>query len=199
MKQTNETKERPILFSGEMVRAILEGRKTQTRRIVKPALRNDTEMRFFQDEQPTYLCPYGKAGDLLWVRETWAEICYNECGCDGGECLDHGFVYKADTPNDKYPGEWPNEFLPEEVPCRWRPSIHMPRSASRILLEITDVRVERLQDISEEDAKAEGVEWMHSLLEPTESFSELWQSINGSESWANNPFVWAITFKRIQP
>lgn len=142
-------------------------------------------------------CPYGKPGDRLWVRETWG----NE---NGG-----GYLYKAShehmTPGDN----------------RWRPSIHMPRAASRILLEITDVRVERVHDISEADAISEGVEsWVEDRMKsrPTHykiyyqtnpkdpdfysstakvSFETLWQSINGPESWNENPFVWVITFKKI--
>ncbi len=188
MNNTIEIKERPILFSAPMVRAILEGRKTQTRRVLKqkaidwlPTLSHT----FVASKESTGLCPYGYQGDRLWVRETF---CWPE---------DYSIpIYRTD-------GE-----EPPSMEC-WKPSIFMPRAASRILLEITDVRVERLQDISEEDAKAEGVEsWAESdkILErllarsqPSQIFKALWQSISGPESWNENPFVWVITFKRIKP
>lgn len=204
MKEQNEIKERPILFSGEMIRAILEGRKTQTRRVIKPQphievdmVERHNSMTFLgkikmsdtQNEiRGGFRCPHGKPGDRLWVRETW------------GHEYGGGYLYRAShghmTPGDN----------------RWRPSIHMPRAASRILLEITDVRAERLQDINDGDADQEGVEWIggkdgyrryagndeHPIIRPAESFKTLWQSINGTESWDVNPWVWVITFKRIQ-
>ena len=146
-------KERPIIFSGPMIRAILEGRKTQTRRIVKPNCLSK-------------LSPYGRTGDRLWVRETWG---HNPEG--------PGYVYRSDGDFDmKFHGD------------RWRPSIHMPRWASRITLEVTGVRVERLQDINEEDALAEGVE---------HAFRSLWESINGPGSWDANPWVWVVEFRRV--
>ena len=192
MNNTIEIKERPILFSAPMVRAILEGRKTQTRRVLKqkaidwlPTLSHIS----VASRESTGLCPYGYPGDRLWVRETWSHL---------GEDDNDWFVYRAD-----------NADALDNLIAKWRPSIHMPRAASRILLEITDVRVERLQDISEEDAKAEGVEsWAESdkILEhllarsqPSQIFKALWQSISGPESWNESPFVWAITFKRIKP
>lgn len=182
-------KERPILFSGEMVRAILEGRKTQTRRVVK--------MPPFDSSDETlgsYLiahmdgCPYGQVGDRLWVRETWAYCPYRNC-----------FFYRADNfPEDKF---------------KWKPSIHMIRAASRITLEITGIRVERLQDISEEDAIAEGIQKNPVQFDtrlnypagssaagwhnPKNSFRSLWRSINGKDSWELNPCVWVIEFKQI--
>lgn len=161
-------KERPILFSAEMVRAILDGRKTQTRRVIKPQPINAL------DRPPPCDCPYGKIGDRLWVRETQAKF--------------HPAVYMADVAEDFYPS-----YL-------WTPSIHMPRVASRITLEITAARVERLQDISEADAMAEGVSWKHNPALPTtpvNAFAALWTSVGGD--WDANPWVWCIDFQRVQP
>jgi hypothetical protein len=184
-------KERPILFSAPMVRAILDGRKTQTRRKIKPgdwsveAHTMETDWPYL----PHYLtdgaavpvkCPYGNPGDRLWVRETWA----NER--DGTGCPDDtGILYRATDPG------WDDE----DTGLRWRPSIFMPRRASRITLEITDVRVQRLQDISDDDSRAEGYDRSHAF--PREWFALLWESINGTGSWAANPWVWAITFRKL--
>jgi len=202
-------KERPILFSGAMVRAILEGRKTVTRRAIKVqphgagAWVRQGISWLFPNISPhtTVNCPYGKPGDQLWVRET----CFINGPDKGAEV-----TYKADPlPN------WEGE----EADIRWRPSIHMPRVASRIQLEIAAVRVERLQDISEADAKAEGLRY-HPLYKewggveahpcnrpdapqwrwygsPIEAFKNLWQSINGPDSWNANPWVWVVEFRRI--
>lgn len=155
-------KERPILFTAPMVRAILEGRQTQTRRIVKP----QPEFRGpeFEDDPPTAAfvneawqagfigieCPYGKPGDQLWCRETWAYIDNSDFG-EPSYC-----EYRADTGNPM-PGNWPEEHRHDSGSLRWKPSIHMPRKYSRINLEITAVRVERLQDISEADVAVEGL------------------------------------------
>jgi len=175
-------KERPILFSGPMVRAILAGRKTQTRRVVKPqhipagvrTLR--WENQDAAELQHSARCPYGVPGDRLWVRETW------QPGPD--DCV----YYRAD--ND------PNEN-------QWKPSIHMPRWASRITLEVVSVRVERVQDIGHIGAKAEGVEicdydgrllpWQRQIG----NFQKLWDSINGKGSWGSNPWVWVVEFRRV--
>lgn len=172
---------KPILFSAPMVRALLDGRKTQTRRIAKefagrPEL--DAILRRFPEQQG---CPFGEFGDLIWVRETWAHGGFAE---ETRECQP---LYRADAPLDVGP---------------WTPSIHMPRWASRLTLRITDARVERLQEISEADAKAEGVEFGAITNQLTgeidrdacEAFEELWESINGPGSWDANPWVWAITF-----
>lgn len=192
-------KERPILFSGAMVRAILDGRKTVTRRVVKPARLELLDaaaqagecMPLGSDRQDwgyiADLCPYGKPGDQLWVRET----CFINGPGKGSEV-----IYKSDPlPN------WEGE----ETDIRWRPSIHMPRWASRIQLEITSVRVERLQDISEQQAMAEGVDGKESesaksqgwCMKPIAAFRFLWRSINGPESWQANPWVWVVEFHRI--
>lgn len=197
------SREHPILFSGPMARAILEGRKSVTRRVVKPQpvvgdggcwypepprktahrarhYANDAHLRKGLARD---FCPYGTPGDRLWVRETWGK-------------LDMGSVcYRADD----------EPAVPADG--RWRPSIHMPRWASRITLEVTEVRVQRLQEISEEDAKAEGVEAVPFCkagrpdgMEHVEAFEGLWTDINGKRpgcSWDANPFVWVISFRRL--
>lgn len=178
-------KERPILFSGAMVRAILEGRKTQTRRVVKyvPALGEPEEwchrFSFGSDPiifNPEHHCKYGAVGERLWVRETWAD------------CGDKTAVMRADC-SVLVPG------------VRWRPSIHMPRWASRITLEIIGVRVERLQDISDEDAMAEGCQ--AEIIPPNfqsyrAGYATLWDAINGPGAWDKNPWVWVIEFKWVE-
>ena len=173
---TTAVKERPILFSSEMVRAILEGRKTQTRRGIKPEWSRCLDLEDEEDRQQAIdQCPYGKPGDLLWVRETWARV-----NSGSGP----GFAYKADShfiqpefdgedfgagPSfnyEKYPGDycmWYTDLVggaTADEGYRWTPSIHMPRWASRITLEVTDVRVEKVQDISEEDIASEGTPGM---------------------------------------
>jgi hypothetical protein len=174
-------KERPMLFNGDMVRAILDGRKTQTRRIAKP--------RHCNHGSEGQRCPYGQPGDRLWVRETWSM----DAGAVSEDAeSDWHICYKADLSV--------TQALCTDAEClrlydsqrsAWRPSIHMPRWASRITLEITDVRVERLQVISLDDAKAEGVE-------TTDQYAELWCKINGAESWNANPWVWVVAFKRVE-
>lgn len=210
--------ERPIIFNSEMVRAILEGRKTQTRRPVKPQPIDEYgKIRsheltcesgghgYFNDEQE-WMCPHGKPGDRLWVRET-------HCWCN------HEYVdgYK------EHPWEWPPDRDNAEMRYKatevspdlynWRPSIHMPRWASRITLEITDVRVERVQEISEEDARAEGCSddedpgWRPTYNDPDSggqpscrrTFEWLWSSIYNAKGfgWDANPWVWVIEFRRV--
>lgn len=217
-------KERGIIFSSEMVRAILDGRKTQMRRIMKP---QPTPCDYVDErgkargghQWPSNIfrtmlhvegelqngdggwkglvgdaCPFGDVEDRIWVRETW------QCGL----CTESTFAYKAThKPSDLEEG-W-NEKI------KWRPSSQMPRWASRILLEITGVRVERLQDINEEDAVAEGVaplrggywkhyqpDWTQHQLSARGSFVTLWNSINGVDAWYKNPWMWVIEFKQIQ-
>lgn len=191
-------KERPIIFSGPMVRAILEGRKTQTRRIVKNIKFYDDRTVILAGKKTTITlpkgdsvvgwCPHGKPGDRLWVRETWAIMSKSRQSAWKGEAIPKHLmesvelVYRADE--DYGPGIY-------------RPSIHMPRWASRIDLEITDVRVERLQDITEEDAMAEGAYKSPAAGNYRMGFGEIWESINGSGSWSKNPWVWVIEFKRV--
>lgn len=199
-------KERPILFNGDMVRAILGGRKTQTRRAVKTW--KDGRLPNFVTGAREGACPYGQPGDRLWVRESWSGehwLSNVKPSERLGVANQHRLAsfppetwYWADgSPDD---GDW-------EKP---RPSIHMPRWASRITLEITDVRVERLQDISEDDAKAEGVEpkldgykcydidKMGFYSCAISSFDSLWSSINGPDNWDANPWVWVVEFKRLE-
>ena len=202
-------KERPILFSAPMVRALLAGTKTQTRRVVKLKPWHQIEERddgapwpwMYDGERDAdhwLPCPYGQPGDRLWVRE----------GFSGPRCMEAQDGCAA-TPPSKW-GEssriwyWADGDPPtygDWTRPRPRPSIHMPRWASRITLEVTGVRVERLQDISEADAVAEGVK--NSLHLPggrfaTENFAHLWWSINGDGSWEANPWVWVVEFKRIE-
>ena len=187
-------KERPILFSAPMVRALLAGTKTQTRRVVKPLKGEEIDPAGIYDQHPGDLelarCPYGQPGDRLWVREAYFGNHYLHPNEPADERELH---YRADGYED---------FEGERI--TWRPSIHMPRWASRITLEIVSVRVERLHEISEEDAKAEGVEHYkpeHTVgLPPCSAhryaFEDLWRSINGHESWSANPWVWVVEFKR---
>jgi len=176
-------KERPILFSTDMVRAILAGRKTQTRRIIKPRNNHsifvgwDDEFVLNDENKEWTLseCPYGYPGDRLWVRETWAKQ------------LSGKYIYRADHQN------W--ELADYTATGAWRPSIHMPRAACRILLQITHIRVERLHDISADDARAEGCTDPGPIA--IGEYQTLWEKINGPESWALNPWVWAITFKPV--
>lgn len=244
--------ERPILFSGAMVRAILDGRKTQTRRAVKLIGAEVIEEAItgpwpFSPQHDDWLaCPFGSVGDRLWVRETWGHrgsawnntkpairevsIAYaadnasrvivrprdDESGLPKQHCLPR-FKGKP-HPTEEHYGECLESFWKA-----WRPSIHMPRWASRLTLEVTGVRVERLQAISEEDAKAEGARRFDGLPsthpygqdarwscgEPTSTqeclgtarmaFANLWESINGAGSWDANPWVWVVDFRRVTP
>ena len=219
-------KERPIIFNAEMVRAILDGRKTQTRRVMKPQPPGETtsiypikntayfdcfgamplntsEFKGDHNFLATTRCPYGVPGDRLWVRETWG--------------INHGYRPFLDSVVYRTDGAGLEDF--EGIKNRWRPSIHMPRKHSRINLLITGVRVERVQEISEEDARAEGcVESVSddfcschleaSMLEPDHecdyrtvrrSFAILWDSINEKRGfgWDENPWVWVVEFEAV--
>jgi hypothetical protein len=229
--------ERPILFSAPMVRALLAGRKTQTRRIVKSttilglatpeewnARRADYRMQPMTAQSKHHLfwadgyvfglkCPYGYPGDQLWVRETWADV--NTCEgpaiafrADGSYRSWHDFSqvfgpdYGAGPPMsyETYPGNytmWVDDLLAGAEGHLWRPSIFMPRWASRITLEVTAVRVERLQDISEADCCAEGVGSPITRDCKRPKYERLWEEINGKGSWAANPWVWVISFRAI--
>jgi len=176
-----------ISFNGAMIRAILDGRKTQTRRRVKVQWCQSAEALMRQAQfDPAYKCPYGVAKDRLWVSETWR--------VRGGREYEYqqhqpSCVYRSDVDAVGY------------LCNEWRPSIHMPRWASRITLEITGIRVERLQDITEEDAKKEGVtitEYYAMSRHPHRSaFIDLWDSIYSN--WDANPWVWVVEFRRAQP
>lgn len=183
-----------------MVRALLDGSKTQTRRIVKP---KSGTVSFAQSIQK--YCPYGQPGDRLWVRETWRHTAssLDEARAISEDIMSGSAVdWRADYVERLIKT---GQFTREDAEVSsdfetWKPSIHMPRWASRILLEITNVRVERLQDISEADATAEGTP--HSLNHPagrtaTENYLHLWECINGDDSWELNPWVWVIEFKRV--
>lgn len=214
------TIEHPILFNGAMVRAILEGRKTQTRRVVKnlegrPAtswmMHQAVECADSWSSDSGWMgrCPYGQPGDRLWVREAFAIVPRTAYRRSEGVQQ----TLRPDDPYDHDAAIYREGWSRSKGGFRWRPSIHMPRWASRILLEITAVRVERLRDISEADARAEGISDGGCLNcgepepcgceEPApdarDSFCRLWQSINGPGSWADNPWVWIVEFKRVQP
>lgn len=208
-------KERPILFSAPMVRAILAGTKTQTRRAVKPQPTHFNPVGVPRRARPdapssdVIRCPYGQPGDRLWVREAFmhepADYCWE--ASVSIPCRPAETVYRADHDGDTRG-------------AGWKPSIHMPRALSRITLEITGVRVERLQDISDTDCIAEGIErpedmskeaveamdiWpigaerecFNALNQPVHQYRRLWERINGPVSWAANPWVWAIEFRRV--
>jgi hypothetical protein len=220
--------EKPILFSGEMVRAILDSRKTQTRRVIKPMSKKQAKWLTPElintvphgemlgggwqmhhphadtDDLGVYVkydsplgwvkCPYGKPGDLLWVRETWASHEYMDDTkpsefTEGAQMLP--VWYRA------------NNQMHNVNQGKWRPSIFMPRWASRITLRVTDVRVERVQDISEADARAEGVLKAGgaslSLYTARHHFSQLWDRINAKRGygWDVNPWVWVVEFRLV--
>ena len=235
-----EIKERPILFSAPMVRAILEDRKTVTRRVVKGfqiptedtaipvgdrqrwsaigqkdprygfCVFGSTEAECAKELEEYAPCPYGRPGDRLWVRETFMDL--RGTGVEHRPTPDsplQRYAYAAECP----PGSGSDEAR-KDFGLKWKPSIHMPRAACRIMLEITVVRVERLQDISEEQARAEGVRLMRDgsgtwvsregpgkLVTPwptaKEAFGDLWNSINGPRAWEANPWVWVVEFKRV--
>lgn len=202
-----QSKERPILFSGPMVRAILEGRKSQTRRIVReqdiPFVTNVTH-QYLSGEWDQRPLPYGQIGDRLWVRETWRET-------------ENMWGYKADNlvrpkalkNTDALISFFSQHCTTPVDALKWRPSIHMPRLASRLLLEVTNVRVERLQEISVNDALEEGItrnrygchrhNEIGGCVTMIEGFMELWDSINAQRGygWDTNPWVWVVKFKRV--
>ncbi|CAM6995272.1 hypothetical protein ACT3RZ_002115 [Enterobacter hormaechei] len=218
--------ERGMIFNGEMVRAILDGRKTQTRRIIKDCtVGRDPISKFIQigkkfigcypEDVPELIrecCTYGVPGDRIWVRETFQGPLFDFEQMEAYQEDSSKFkkpefcVYKAD-------GKPAPEFFDadDNLHCGWRPSIHMPRWASRITLEITGVRVEQLKSISEEEARSEGVArlregfwkhyqpgWTQHQLSARGSFATLWDSIYGSGEWDRNPWVWVVEFNRIE-
>jgi hypothetical protein len=231
---SEQVKEKPILFSGAMVRAILSGAKTQTRRVVKglpegirfasPLSESDDQYRFTDFEKHVDLrCPYGRPQlplepprDRLWVRETWADAdCMYQSHTND---VPGTIAYFADKSAIQYSSKVPRQVGAIDLASwNWnalkrRPSIFMPRWASRITLEITNVRVERLNEISEADAHAEGIAPIpcapESLIFGTwkarfrfrDAFKQGWDSINGKRkgcTWADNPFVWCLSFKKL--
>ena len=222
-------KERGMIFNGEMTRAILDGRKTQTRRPVRfPVLDKNLGCELAGNELAGELSAgnylnsaFGRPGDRIWVRETFCPVDDTQYG--GEKWVDYRATPKFEA---SHPAGW--DCAPNDAEAlKWRPSIHMPRWASRILLEITNVRVERLNAISEEDAQREGVHtevwdqtvvamnyaardeffqfWSEDMPHYVEmnqlyrsSFRSLWESIYGAENWQANPWVWVIEFKRVQ-
>lgn len=210
-------KERGMIFNGEMVRAILDGRKTQTRRPIKWKQTRFTEIGEREDGSKWpwsedaehacdfwHPCPFGAVGDRIWVRETFAALesgSYEQVKPQEGHCQDLRYaatdrLAKSDADIRGY---------------KWVPSIHMPRWASRILLEITDVRVERLNSIHDVDAMREGIQNLTTCSHadfgipgvvnaqhPVRAFQLLWESIYGADSWRANPWVWVIEFKRVE-
>ena len=195
-------KEHPILFNAEMVKAILSGRKNQTRRSLKSQpldkTSNGTPYDSFQEttlpvtegydltaylDNPLYIgkCPFGQVGDQLWVRETFKAY--------GRRELPPRVFYRASDPD-----VWPH--------LKWSPSIHMPRELCRINLEITNIRVERVQDITEEDAENEGIDFLRYIPDADETLTArelfwcLWDSIY--KNWKDNPWVWVVEFKMIE-
>lgn len=246
-------REKGLIFNSEMVRAILDGRKTQTRRIMAPQPADDIERGIFPNPEvigwkssrrhkhgstTAHFCHYGKPGDRIWVRETWGVV--SHAFSDDGLMIDWvpdrpaTAIHEMPFGNGYYSGyaiyaadgdfTWGDDDGYEDGRSCWKPSIHMPRAASRILLEITDVRVERLNAISPEDAESEGLErtnftgfgdepGLPSYPEPDvyfdplkkqwkeyppEAFAGLWESIYGEGSWQANPWVWVIKFKRVE-
>lgn len=172
---TQDKKEHPILFNAEMVNAIQSGRKTVTRRIAKGKILKS---------------PAGKIGDILWVREKWMDLSSTS-------------IYDADGKQQMYaygascmPGS-PIDSARNDFGLKWKPSIHMPRRVCRLFLEVTDVRLERLQDISPAEARAEGCP-AASLKDPIGWYRSLWQSIHGQESWDADPSVWVIQFEALR-
>ncbi|MEW3513665.1 hypothetical protein AB1I65_21190 [Clostridium butyricum] len=186
---------KPILFNTQMVQAILEGRKTTTRRIIK--VNNSLEFMGFKEGKAllgkgcciheTIKAPY-MLGDILYVRETWKQ--YEKRVGRGNQChLEKFYGYKTDESNPKNPSEF--------YDGNWKPSIHMPKVAARIFLKVIGVRVERLQDIAEQGIKAEGIaeEWPPHAMD---KFQELWDSTTKEYKWRLNPWVWVIEFERIE-
>lgn len=250
-------KERGMIFNGEMVRAILDGRKTQTRRIMKVQPSDgfhpthngyDLDLKahwytpgvvdkngYLQpakkdvfgvaDENEGFTCPFGSVGDRIWVRETWGVVSH-ELDDDGRiqpwiPDRPATAIHEMPFGNGYYTGHaiyaadgdftWGDDDGYEDGRSCWKPSIHMPRAACRMLLEITRVRVERLNSISQEDAQAEGMEltgWRPTYSDPDsggevwtpyDNFAQLWESIYGEESWKANPWVWVIEFVVVSP
>jgi hypothetical protein len=209
-------KARAILFSAPMVRALLAGTKTQTRRVVKGwALDWLSPGNFtpeFVADPGNRACPYGVPGDRLWVREAFRFLdCFNRDSPSkvGDLCVDAGYNkpwapthYEADGAR----ANWMSVGTLPGKPAagKLRPGIHMPRWASRITLEVTEVRVERLQDISDDDLAAEGIQ---ELIDagvdhdgtPRDTYRTLWEALNGAGSWDANPWVWAVSFRRVGP
>ncbi len=233
MKKENIMKERPIIMGADSVMAILGGRKTQTRRVVKPQPIHMPEGAYIDPYNHNYehftawtlddkmllncggnikntahwKCPYGVIGDRLWVRESWASLGFHEDNVPihvlkDNDGIEHDVVYSAECPDF--------EWLDENGSCEynkngtqashWKSPMFMPRWASRITLEITAIRVERLQDITEDDAIKEGFHNYGTEVDTLDAFCEAWQSLNAKRGypWESNPWVWVVSFKVVQ-
>ena len=205
---------KPILFSTEMVKAILSGSKVQTRRVVKEEhapVKISKDNQYAMPLDRLLSCPYGQVGDVLWVRENYLKppkVITSKMLKDGADTWP-SFDYQADC-------ELGDVEQYKEWGWKMKPSIHMPKEACRLFLKIKSIRVERLRDISEADAVYEGIEVIHfaepsvpifkrydlkeklGTVNPIFSFESLWQKINGRQSLINNPWVWVIEFERIE-
>ena len=227
---TDTPKERPIIFSGPMIRALIAGTKTQTRRVVKPQPYTDAPGVYADAYaggprwawwlpdgrmvRPETFAPYACVGDVLWVREAHALIWPGDYAPERDQ--DCRVEYRADGEPTRLPGDWPAECGHDPECPKWRPSIYMPRWACRLRLRVTGVRIERLQHISEDDARAEGVMplplqegysgcwWTADVTagaalhrqSPRDAYHALWDSIHGKRApWASNPWVWVVTFE----
>lgn len=213
-------KERPILFSAPMVRALLAGTKTQTRRVAKventmghasisgPRKGKYSRVYLLDKEhdlrEVTNVCRYGQPGDRLWVREAFCPIYPQDPTYNGGNPIEYD--YAATYTHGYRLGDSLG------IKKKWKPSIHMPRAASRITLEIFSVRIERLHEISDADALAEGItplvngrypckfdDGKMECMSPVTAYASLWISLNGGDSWAANPWVWVVEFKVVKP
>ena len=204
--------EKPIIFSTESVQAILENKKSQTRRVIKP--RPPQELSPMFSDTVIRRAPY-KPGDVLWVRETWHKTsAYYQRSCKDdynvpcaacGNCEDRGikYFYKADGETIQvYNLKGTFDEIGKADGLKWKPSIHMPRDAARIFLRVTDVRVERLQDISESDCVKEGIPCnpCHSHHPLKTQFAVLWETLNAKRGygWNENPFVWVCEFNLLE-
>lgn len=220
-----KVKERPILMAGDMVQSLLEGRKRQTRRAMAPQPHVERGVHFYMYRKhqgvgcrnppcDSWLdhCRYGRPGDSLWVRETWRpSVEHNHAGSGSCECEDVTVYYDADDSEIYFPGsEVPHSWtMPKSAERGNVPNIFMPRWASRITLDITDMRVQRLQDISDADCLAEGIyrsagryKWLGSMASyptPRDAFRALIESHGRKNNWEANVWVWAITFKVREP
>lgn len=208
-------KEKPILFSTEMVQAILEGRKTQTRRVVKGMALEWLQPGMFIPKYvaspKNYMSPFGFAGDQLWVRETFGMVCPEMMDEDqwGKLCVERPHHFDPQSTDEDgvaaaiYHADGEFDFKDyADRSFKWKPSIYMPRWASRITLDIVNLRIERLHDISNEDAICEGVVGFSSPYSeegpsPRDKYRDLWEKINGIHSWDLNPWVWVIEFKKV--
>ncbi len=226
-------KKRPILMQGWGVRAILDDRKTHTRRVIKPQpdysiLKAGVQLEphrcpclgpahygrsewglYGAPHHPGdvpcfgYNCPYGKPGDLLWVRETFAVECnagYQDVYTEPDTPLGPVFIHSEYFECPRYKASEPDTILgDEEDGMKWQPSIHMPKKHTRLWLRIIDIRVERVRDISDEDIAAEGCE-PEICNSAWDMFCSLWDSINAKRgySWESNPWVWVVVFERVE-